>query len=132
MRYLLDLVTRSNFPEKYLNCRNKTNLVLLFVSFMFLNLDTILAQTICPSRREAAREYNICEQEQEVVDKIICMGNLRNRLERNCDASYNRYDSNNRSDITRKLETYSSQQLQETYQKERKRVQQYIARLTND
>jgi hypothetical protein len=117
---------------EYLNQKKKLYFILITPLFFGLNLAPILAKGVCPSRREAATEYNGCDRQKEIAERIICITNLKSNLSQNCDSfgnTANRYSS---YELAQKLEKYSSQQLQEVYQKERKLVQQYIARLTND
>lgn len=78
------------------------------------------------TRREAVTEYNICENKRDVLEKVICMTELRNRLSRNPLDSYDIYE------LTKKLEEYSEQKLKSIYRKERQLVQQSIAGLSND
>jgi hypothetical protein len=118
---------------KYLNQRKKLHSIFLLTPLFFcLNLVPMLANGVCLSRREAATEYNNCDRQKEIAERIICITNLRNNLNQNCDSFGNIDNRYSRYELAQKLENYSSQQLQEAYQRERKLVQQYIARLTND
>lgn len=92
---------------------------------LLLNLDTKLVDAYS-SRREAVREYDICEKRKDIVDKVTCIIVLRNRLEGNY---YYYYET---VDLSRKLEDYSEQKLKSMYRKERQLVEQYLASLSNE
>ncbi|WP_144870547.1 hypothetical protein [Hyella patelloides] len=101
------------------------SLFLPVVICLVFNLDTKLVEAY-PSRREAVREYDICEKRKEILDKVTCMTVLRNGLEGNY---YYYYET---VDLSRQLEDYSNQKLKSMYQKERQLVEQYLASLSNE
>lgn len=123
----------------------KINLVaLLFIIFSFTHQNSLMAIDASRFKKRVTREYNTCERKRQIIEKAVCMTILRSRLERNLKYDLERgyyYQSTYRSiygssDFTirtfREFDNYSLRELRRIHRRERRIVQEYIARLDRD
>lgn len=120
----------------------KRNLVaLLLIIFTFTYQNNIMAIDASRFKKKVTREYNTCERKRRIIEKAVCMTILRSRLERNLKYDLEReyyyqstyqniYGSSDSITRTfREFENYSIKELRRIHRRERRIVQEYIARL---
>lgn len=120
----------------------KRNLVaLLLIIFTFTYQNNIMAIDASRFKKKVTREYNTCERKRRIIEKAVCMTILRSRLERNLKYDLEReyyyqstyqniYGSSDSTTRTfREFENYSIKELRRIHRRERRIVQEYIARL---
>lgn len=124
--------------------QTKNLVLLLSIIFLFTFQSSLMAIEASRFKKRVTREYNYCEKKRKILDKAVCMAILRSRLERSLEYDSTRgyyYQDSYRSIYSssdlrfrtfREFEDYSIKELRKIHRRERKIVQEYIARLDSD
>lgn len=117
--------------------RTKNLVLLLLIIFPFTFQSNLMAIEASRFKKDVTREYNTCEKKRKILDKAVCMTVLRSRLENDLEYDSKRgyYYRNSYGGsgliirTSREFEEYSNKELRQIHKRERKIVQEYIARL---